>query len=76
MTPDCRTIDTANWITLRWTRGTRYFRVHLEQDMARLAACDVQSRRNVCSEQRRLCRNLHFVEREKNRAGAARCAAF
>jgi hypothetical protein len=26
-------IDTAAWITLRWTRGTRYFRVHLEQDL-------------------------------------------
>ena len=35
MTPDCRTIDTASWITLRWTRGTRYFRVHLEQDLWR-----------------------------------------
>jgi hypothetical protein len=26
-------IDTERWITLRWTRGTRYFRVHLEQDL-------------------------------------------
>jgi hypothetical protein len=26
-------IDTASWITLRWTPGTRYFRVHLEQDL-------------------------------------------
>ena len=26
-------IDTRAWITLRWTRGTRYFRVHLEQDL-------------------------------------------
>lgn len=25
--------DTASWITLRWTRGTRYYRVHLEQDL-------------------------------------------
>jgi hypothetical protein len=25
--------DTTVWITLRWTRGTRYFRVHLEQDL-------------------------------------------
>lgn len=25
--------DTMAWITLRWTRGTRYFRVHLEQDL-------------------------------------------
>jgi len=28
-----RTIDTASWITLCWTRGTRYYRVHLEQDL-------------------------------------------
>jgi len=26
-------IDTMSWITLRWTRGTRYYRVHLEQDL-------------------------------------------
>jgi hypothetical protein len=26
-------IDTRSWITLRWTRGTRYYRVHLEQDL-------------------------------------------
>jgi hypothetical protein len=26
-------VDTASWITLRWTRGTRYYRVHLEQDL-------------------------------------------
>jgi hypothetical protein len=25
--------DIAAWITLRWTRGTRYYRVHLEQDL-------------------------------------------
>jgi hypothetical protein len=25
--------DTSTWITLRWTRGTRYYRVHLEQDL-------------------------------------------
>jgi hypothetical protein len=25
--------DTAAWITLRWTRGTRYFRAHVEQDL-------------------------------------------
>jgi len=25
--------DTAGWITLRWARGTRYFRAHLEQDL-------------------------------------------
>jgi hypothetical protein len=28
-------IDTASWITLRWVRGTRYYRVHLEQDLWR-----------------------------------------
>jgi hypothetical protein len=28
-------IDTACWITLRWTRGTRYYCVHLEQDLWR-----------------------------------------
>jgi hypothetical protein len=26
-------IDTATWLTLRWVRGTRYYRVHLEQDL-------------------------------------------
>ncbi len=26
-------IDTMSWIVLRWTRGTRYYRVHLEQDL-------------------------------------------
>jgi len=25
--------DTTAWITLRWTRGNRYFRAHLEQDL-------------------------------------------
>jgi hypothetical protein len=25
--------DTASWLTLRWVRGTRYYRVHLEQDL-------------------------------------------
>jgi hypothetical protein len=25
--------DTSSRITLRWTRGTRYYRVHLEQDL-------------------------------------------
>ena len=25
--------ETAARITLRWTRGTRYYRVHLEQDL-------------------------------------------
>jgi hypothetical protein len=28
-------IDTASWITLRLVRGTRYYRVHLEQDLWR-----------------------------------------
>jgi hypothetical protein len=31
--PQGRSFDTASWITLRWTRGTRYYRVHLEQDL-------------------------------------------
>jgi hypothetical protein len=26
-------IDTESWITLRWVRGSRYYRVHLEQDL-------------------------------------------
>lgn len=26
-------MDTASWITLRWVRGSRYYRVHLEQDL-------------------------------------------
>ena len=25
----------SSWLTLRWTRGTRYYRVHLEQDLWR-----------------------------------------
>lgn len=25
--------DIASWITLRWTRGTRYYRAHLEQGL-------------------------------------------
>jgi hypothetical protein len=33
--PPASTIDTASWITLRWPRGTRYFGVHLEQDLWR-----------------------------------------
>jgi hypothetical protein len=28
-------IDTASWITLRRVRATRYYRVHLEQDLWR-----------------------------------------
>jgi hypothetical protein len=31
-TPDAP-FDTACWITLRWTRGTRFYRAHLEQDL-------------------------------------------
>jgi predicted DNA-binding WGR domain protein len=27
------TVDIASWVTLRWTRGTRYRRAHLEQDL-------------------------------------------
>lgn len=27
------TVDTKSWITLRWVRGTRYYRAHLEQDL-------------------------------------------
>jgi hypothetical protein len=26
-------LHTASWITLRWVRGTRYYCVHLEQDL-------------------------------------------
>lgn len=25
--------DTSSWMTLRWVRGMRYYRVHLEQDL-------------------------------------------
>jgi hypothetical protein len=25
----------TQWLTLRWTRGTRYYRAHLEQDLWR-----------------------------------------
>jgi predicted DNA-binding WGR domain protein len=31
--PSHHTVDMASWITLRWTRGTRYYRSHLEQDL-------------------------------------------
>ena len=31
--PSHHTADVASWITLRWTRGTRYHRAHLEQDL-------------------------------------------
>lgn len=31
--PGSRTIETSSWITLRWVRGSRYYRVHLEQDL-------------------------------------------
>ncbi len=30
---DLKQINPASWITLRWVRGTRYYRVHLEQDL-------------------------------------------
>jgi predicted DNA-binding WGR domain protein len=30
-----KTFDIASWITLRRVRGTRYYRVHLEQDLWR-----------------------------------------
>ena len=26
-------VDISSWLTLRWVRGTRYYRVHLEQDL-------------------------------------------
>jgi hypothetical protein len=25
--------ETGSWITLRWVRGTRFYRAHLEQDL-------------------------------------------
>ena len=28
-------VDVASWTRLRWVRGTRYYRVHLEQDLWR-----------------------------------------
>ena len=28
---DLKQMDTASWITLRWVRGTRYYRVHLDK---------------------------------------------
>ena len=31
--PTHASVDTEVWTTLRWTRGTRYYRVHLEQDL-------------------------------------------
>jgi hypothetical protein len=34
-TPCAACIDTASGITLRWVRGTRYYRVRLEQDLWR-----------------------------------------
>jgi hypothetical protein len=27
------TLACTQWLTLRWTRGTRYYRAHLEQDL-------------------------------------------
>ncbi len=38
--PEGRSFDTASWITLRWTRGTRYYRVHLEQDLWQVDAAE------------------------------------
>jgi hypothetical protein len=32
--PEGRSFDTPFWITLRWTRGTRYYRVHLDVRIA------------------------------------------
>lgn len=29
----CDAIETTQWTTLRFTRGTRYYRLHLEQDL-------------------------------------------
>jgi hypothetical protein len=29
------TFATTQWLILRWTRGTRYYRAHLEQDLWR-----------------------------------------
>jgi hypothetical protein len=34
-TPFATGIDVSSWITLRWVRGSRYYRVHLEQDLWR-----------------------------------------
>lgn len=32
--PVCeRPLTLTQWLTLRWTRGTRYYRAHLEQDL-------------------------------------------
>jgi hypothetical protein len=28
-------LSCAQWLTLRWTRGTRHYRAHLEQDLWR-----------------------------------------
>ena len=34
MTSQHRTrFDTASWVSLRWERGPRYYRTHLEQDL-------------------------------------------
>lgn len=33
--PHALSVDMACWITLRWIRGTRYYRVYLEQDLWR-----------------------------------------
>ncbi len=31
--PPNRSLLCTQWLTLRWTRGTRYYRAHLEQDL-------------------------------------------
>jgi hypothetical protein len=33
ITTESTRFDTACWITLRWSRGTRFYRAHLEQDL-------------------------------------------
>ncbi len=30
---DLPAVEISSWMTLRWVRGTRYYRVHLEQDL-------------------------------------------
>ena len=34
MTAHCpSSFDTSSWVALRWERGNRYYRTHLEQDL-------------------------------------------
>jgi hypothetical protein len=33
--PAGSTLACTQWLTLRWTRGSRYYRAHLEQDLWR-----------------------------------------